>query len=128
MPLREEESCTTANAPNSPPPPACRRAPTKGGHTVFPDADATPASARPADAAYNSDWYCQSDEVLGAQVSTAAGDAVLFWDYMPGEGGDGSGSYADGTAKPSAMPVPQAQHSGCPVLEGEKWIATRWIR
>lgn len=48
-------------------------------------------------------------------------------DYEPGNG-PGTGSYEDGTAKPSANVVYEALHSGCPILEGEKWIVTRWIR
>ena len=48
-------------------------------------------------------------------------------DYQPGSG-DGSGSYEDGSARPAADTVYAAMHSGCPVLQGEKYIATRWIR
>lgn len=48
-------------------------------------------------------------------------------DYRPGNGSN-TGSYQDGTAQPSAETVYAAMHSGCPVLEGEKYIATRWIR
>lgn len=25
-------------------------------------------------------------------------------------------------------PDPTSLHTGCPVLEGEKWVATRWVR
>lgn len=46
---------------------------------------------------------------------------------MPGQGSN-RGSYADGSADPGATPVYGALHSGCPVIEGEKWIVTRWIR
>ncbi len=48
-------------------------------------------------------------------------------DYRPNNGG-GTGSYEDGSADPLAAPVYEALHSGCPVVEGEKWVATRWIR
>ncbi len=64
-------------------------------------------------------------QVLGS--APEAGDVLLFWDYSPGNG-EGTGSYADGTGRPAAKPVPETLHSGCPVEEGEKWIATRWIR
>ena len=48
-------------------------------------------------------------------------------DYRPGNGSN-TGSYKDGSAEPAAETVYAAMHSGCPVLEGEKYIATRWIR
>jgi hypothetical protein len=48
-------------------------------------------------------------------------------DYRPSNG-SGTGSYQDGSAQPYAQTVYAAMHAGCPVLEGEKWIATRWIR
>lgn len=48
-------------------------------------------------------------------------------DYRPSNGG-GTGSYEDGSADPLAQPVYEALHSGCPVLEGQKFVATRWIR
>jgi prolyl 4-hydroxylase len=103
-------------------------APTKGGRTVFP-------SKKFNDPAFNSDsgnndddpndvYYCHED-TLG--VNPSPGDATLFWDYVPGNTIP-RGSYTNGTAEPNGMPVPEALHSGCPVLEGEKWIATRWIR
>lgn len=120
------------------------KSPTAGGRTVFPESDATrralaTAGTTPADAAAappsadGVEWYCSRGEVLGA--APRAGDALLFWNYEPGPGAsdaqaadDGAGSRGDGTARPSARRVYQAMHSGCPVLGGEKWIATRWIR
>lgn len=38
------------------------------------------------------------------------GDALLFFSLLP-----------------SAIPDPQSLHAGCPVIEGEKWSATKWI-
>lgn len=51
------------------------------------------------------------------QVSAAKGDGVLFWDYAPHQ-----------TDATDAVEVDGSQHSGCPVVKGEKWIVTRWIR
>eukprot|EP00887_Chlorella_sp_A99_P006415 scaffold3.g6415.t1 len=96
----------------------------RGGATVFPEADATKAAVgegHPQD----HHWYCKTPGVLG--IKGHAGDALLFWDYAPSEG-SGTGSYSDGSADPAARPIYAAMHSGCPVLEGEKFIATRWIR
>ena len=44
------------------------------------------------------------------------GDALLFWDYVPGEPED------------RLVPDPFSLHGGCPVVEGTKNIVTRWIR
>ena len=98
------------------------KSPSAGGRTVFPESAKTrrkvPAKARVAAApaapgAPRLEWYCTHDEVLGA--APRPGDALLFWNYEPtGDGG--------------ARSVYAAMHSGCPVLGGEKWIATRWIR
>jgi len=100
------------------------KAPKRGGRTVFPSAALTKQrmEARGASAInmMGDAWYCQNDEVLG--VTANPGDAILFYDYKPA-GGDGTGSYADGTAQPAAIPVPESMHSGCPVLEGEKWVS-----
>lgn len=48
--------------------------------------------------------------VNGLNVTASAGDAILFFDVL-----------RDG--QPDVM----SQHAGLPVLEGEKWIATKWI-
>jgi hypothetical protein len=105
------------------------KAPRAGGRTVFPNAALTQQrleAANQEDANDGGDsWYCKTEQVLG--VSPSPGDAILFWDYRPGNGA-GIGSYENGTAEPSARPVVGSLHSGCPVLDGEKWIATRWIR
>ena len=105
------------------------KSPIGGGHTVFPNAQITKdrlQKAHKMDVIEQSDdWYCEHDEVLS--VSASPGDGLLFWDYKPSNG-TGMGSYEDGTADPSASPVFEALHSGCPVQSGEKWIATRWIR
>ena len=108
------------------------KTPELGGRTVFPEAAATKAAlgTLPIDKAAKDgvEWYCANPNVLG--VAPKAGDAVLFWNYTPGDSADdiGSGSYADGSAKPAARRVFAAMHSGCPVVKGEKWITTRWIR
>lgn len=105
------------------------KSPDLGGRTVFPEAAATKAAlgTLPAvQAAHDGiEWYCKDAAVLGA--APQAGDAILFWNYTPGTG-PGTGSFLDGSAKPQARKVYEAMHSGCPVLQGEKWITTRWIR
>lgn len=102
-------------------------APQAGGRTVFPSAAAT--DERRAAAGLGRDegdeWYCTREHVLG--VAPRPGDATLFFDYIP-TGGSAAGSHTNRTAAPAALPVDEALHSGCPVLVGEKWIATRWIR
>jgi prolyl 4-hydroxylase len=46
---------------------------------------------------------------VGLQVSAVAGNAVFF-------------SY------PQPHPMTQTLHGGAPVIEGEKWVATKWLR
>lgn len=104
------------------------KTPKSGGKTAFPNAKITIDKLRRAgkmDVMTDQMWYCSHEEVLS--LSPSSGDAILFWDYKPGNG-TGTGSYEDGSADPSAVPVVESLHSGCPVLDGEKWIATRWIR
>lgn len=43
-------------------------------------------------------------------VKPRKGDALLFFNLYP-----------------TATPDPGSLHGGCPVLEGEKWSATKWI-
>lgn len=47
----------------------------------------------------------------GVQYKPRKGDALLFWDVMP-----------DGHLDRHAL------HGGCPVVTGEKWVATKWYR
>ena len=48
----------------------------------------------------------------GLKWSAKGGDALIFDNVLPGSG----------------TPDPLAEHAGLPVLQGNKWIATRWIR
>lgn len=43
-------------------------------------------------------------------VKPRRGDALLFFSLLP-----------------NAIPDPMSLHAGCPVIEGEKWSATKWI-
>lgn len=103
------------------------KSPAKGGQTAFPEADITRQAMGTQHRSGNSpdEWYCEDERVLAA--APAAGTALMFWDYRPGTGA-GTGSYEDGSAEANAETVYAAMHAGCPVVEGEKYIATRWIR
>jgi prolyl 4-hydroxylase len=86
----------------------------RGGETIFPDAE--PASLEPAaaarlDAATDAGKLsaCAADAPLA--VRPRKGDALLFYSVTPGGEPDGA-----------------SLHASCPVEEGVKWSATRWIR
>ncbi|KAF0893580.1 hypothetical protein E2562_027306 [Oryza meyeriana var. granulata] len=70
----------------------------EGGETHFPQAGEGECS-------------CGRKMVKGLCVKPNKGDAVLFWSMG-----------LDGETDPNSI------HSGCPVLEGEKWSATKWMR
>eukprot|EP00887_Chlorella_sp_A99_P006413 scaffold3.g6413.t1 len=108
------------------------RSPSRGGATAFPSAQPTVASTAAAPRGSASDdeeeveeeedeeegsiaEYCRPDADT-LQVLPEAGSAVIFWSYVP------SGDPA------VAVPDAASLHGGCPVLEGTKLIATRWIR
>ena len=96
----------------------------EGGHTVFPVSDISNANMAGAKVRYGDPWYCDAqyeDKIL--QAAPKAGDGILFWDYKPLDPQDTTTE-----EQGQAEEVPGAQHSGCPVIKGEKWIATRWIR
>lgn len=48
---------------------------------------------------------------LGARISPSSGRAVKFFNLTP-----------------AGEPNPRTLHAGCPVIKGEKWLATYWFR
>ncbi|MCL7026864.1 hypothetical protein MKW94_018390 [Papaver nudicaule] len=76
----------------------------KGGETVFPNAEELPQHK-----SINKDDLSDCAK-KGIAVKPRKGDALLFFNLLP-------------TAVPDTMSL----HGGCPVLEGEKWSATKWI-
>lgn len=114
------------------------RTPTKGGETVFPESDLSRGNLEAHGRGHMhwnaapQGWYCNDDAVF--KVSPEAGDAVLFWDYKPRSDITDhkmyirSGNHEKNSFDTEAVNDPTALHGGCPVAEGEKWIATRWIR
>ncbi|URE11390.1 P4Hc [Musa troglodytarum] len=70
----------------------------EGGETFFPMAAAGECS-------------CGGTMVRGLCVKPSQGDALLFWSLG-----------LNGKLDPDTM------HAGCPVLRGEKWSATKWMR
>ncbi|CAN4109802.1 unnamed protein product [Withania somnifera] len=76
----------------------------EGGETVFPAAKGN-FSAVP--------WWNELSECGkgGLSVKPKMGDALLFWSMKP-----------DATLDPSSL------HGGCPVIKGNKWSSTKWMR
>ncbi|XP_057959762.1 probable prolyl 4-hydroxylase 4 [Malania oleifera] len=78
---------------------------TKGGETVFPMAEETPRRRSSTEVEDLSDSARK-----GVAVKPRRGDALLFFSLHA-----------------NAVPDPLSLHAGCPVIEGEKWSATKWI-
>lgn len=76
----------------------------EGGETVFPNAKGNISSVP---------WWDELSECGkgGLSVKPKMGDALLFWSMNP-----------DATLDPSSL------HGGCPVIRGNKWSSTKWIR
>ncbi|KAJ8636530.1 hypothetical protein MRB53_010797 [Persea americana] len=77
----------------------------KGGETVFPSAEEPPHRRAPV-----MDNDLSDCAKKGIAVKPRRGDALLFFSLLP-----------------NATPDPMSLHAGCPVIEGEKWSATKWI-
>ncbi|XP_030524066.1 probable prolyl 4-hydroxylase 10 [Rhodamnia argentea] len=76
----------------------------EGGETVFPAAKGN-FSAVP--------WWNELSDCgkEGLSVKPKMGDALLFWSMKP-----------DGVLDESSL------HGGCPVIKGNKWSSTKWLR
>eukprot|EP00271_Cylindrocystis_brebissonii_P014476 TRINITY_DN35827_c0_g1_i1.p1 TRINITY_DN35827_c0_g1~~TRINITY_DN35827_c0_g1_i1.p1 ORF type:complete len:278 (-),score=42.73 TRINITY_DN35827_c0_g1_i1:390-1223(-) len=74
-----------------------------GGETVFPAADAN----------VNQPGYDELSKCgkAGVGFRPKRGDAILFW-----------------SMKPDATLDQKSLHAGCPVIKGNKWSATKWMR
>eukprot|EP00246_Nothoceros_aenigmaticus_P012870 TRINITY_DN4179_c0_g2_i1.p1 TRINITY_DN4179_c0_g2~~TRINITY_DN4179_c0_g2_i1.p1 ORF type:complete len:288 (+),score=40.41 TRINITY_DN4179_c0_g2_i1:101-964(+) len=72
----------------------------EGGETMF-----------PFENFQNMDKGYDYKECLGLKVKPRQGDALLFYSMLP-----------NGTFDKTAL------HGSCPVVKGEKWVATKWIR
>lgn len=77
----------------------------KGGETVFPSAEEV---SRHKTSKSNDDLSECAKK--GIAVKPRKGDALLFFSLYP-----------------TAIPDATSLHGGCPVIEGEKWSATKWI-
>lgn len=78
----------------------------KGGETVFPSAE---EFIRIRTSVNNGDDLSECGK-KGIAVKPRKGDALLFFSLHP-----------------NAAPDESSLHGGCPVIEGEKWSATKWI-
>ncbi|KAK7346309.1 hypothetical protein VNO80_20825 [Phaseolus coccineus] len=76
----------------------------EGGETVFPDAKGNISSVP---------WWNELSECgkKGLSIKPKMGDALLFW-----------------SMKPDATLDPLSLHGGCPVIKGNKWSSTKWMR
>ncbi|XP_059649146.1 probable prolyl 4-hydroxylase 4 [Cornus florida] len=77
----------------------------KGGETAFPSAEESPHHRTSA-----LDDDLSECARKGIAVKPRKGDALLFFSLHP-----------------CAIPDTSSLHGGCPVIEGEKWSATKWI-
>ncbi|KAK9097216.1 hypothetical protein Sjap_022713 [Stephania japonica] len=72
----------------------------EGGETMF-----------PYENGFNMDGTYDYKECAGLKVKPRQGDGLLFYSLHP-----------NGTIDPMSL------HGSCPVITGEKWVATKWIR
>ncbi|KAF3785431.1 putative prolyl 4-hydroxylase 9 [Nymphaea thermarum] len=72
----------------------------EGGETMFPFEDGK-----------NIDIGYDYKKCIGLKVKPRQGDALLFYSLFP-----------NGTIDVTSL------HGSCPVIKGEKWVATKWIR
>ncbi|XP_061341903.1 probable prolyl 4-hydroxylase 9 [Gastrolobium bilobum] len=59
----------------------------------------------------NMDGSYGYEDCIGLRVRPRKGDGLLFYSLFP-----------NGTIDPASL------HGSCPVIKGEKWVATKWIR
>lgn len=76
--------------------------PIKGGETVFPEV--SPPPEQTLEAGFSE---CA---MQGLAVKAVKGDAVVFWNI-----------------EPTGLVAKKAMHGSCPVIEGTKYAATKWI-
>ncbi|WVZ22187.1 hypothetical protein V8G54_000731 [Vigna mungo] len=76
----------------------------EGGETVFPNAKGNVSSVP---------WWNELSECAkkGLSIKPKLGNALLFW-----------------SMKPDATLDPLSLHGGCPVIKGNKWSCTKWMR
>lgn len=72
----------------------------EGGETMF-----------PFESGQNMDANYDFRKCTGLKVKPRRGDGLLFYSLFP-----------NGTIDPTSL------HGSCPVIRGEKWVATKWIR
>ncbi|KAL3525621.1 hypothetical protein ACH5RR_013993 [Cinchona calisaya] len=72
----------------------------EGGETMF-----------PFENGMNMDASYDFRNCIGLKVKPRRGDGLLFYSLLP-----------NGTIDPMSL------HGSCPVIRGEKWVATKWIR
>ncbi|CAI9777508.1 unnamed protein product [Fraxinus pennsylvanica] len=72
----------------------------EGGETMF-----------PLENGLNMDATYDYRKCMGMKVKPRQGDGLLFYSLFP-----------NGTIDPTSL------HGSCPVIKGEKWVATKWIR
>ncbi|KAJ4714757.1 putative Prolyl 4-hydroxylase alpha subunit [Melia azedarach] len=72
----------------------------EGGETMF-----------PFENGMNTDGTYDYQACVGLKVKPRRGDGLLFYSLFP-----------NGTIDPTSL------HGSCPVIKGEKWVATKWIR
>lgn len=72
----------------------------EGGETMFPYENGS-----------NMDIEYDYFNCIGLTVKPRQGDGLLFYSVL-----------ANGTIDPTSL------HGGCPVIKGEKWVATKWLR
>ncbi|KAL2499610.1 putative prolyl 4-hydroxylase 9 [Abeliophyllum distichum] len=72
----------------------------EGGETMF-----------PFENGLNMDVNYDFRKCIGLKVKPRKGDGLLFYSLFP-----------NGTIDPLSL------HGSCPVIKGEKWVATKWVR
>ncbi|WVZ60644.1 hypothetical protein U9M48_010637 [Paspalum notatum var. saurae] len=88
----------------------------EGGETMFPYEASAKEKYRNVSCAgiqnrENMDIAYDYEKCIGLKVKPRKGDGLMFYSLM-----------VNGTIDPTSL------HGSCPVIKGEKWVATKWIR